>query len=67
MLRIFSRIIFKEIWNGTEKKKENLEKIQNLKDQAIHYLYQAQQILKKYFSLDSPHFVRIQLKLKNTE
>lgn len=47
--------------------KENTALSRNLKKQAIHYSQQALEIVKTYFSENSPHAQRIQLKLQTLE
>lgn len=47
--------------------KRDLQKAKELKSQSIFYLKQALEIIRTYFSKDSPHLERILLKIKNSE
>jgi hypothetical protein len=50
-----------------EKNKGYTEQAHTFRTQAISYLKQALDIVKTHFLKDSPHIVRIEMKLKKIE
>lgn len=65
VLESLTELYMKKSMHATQE--VNMEQSQDFKNQAINYLKQALDIIRKYFPEDSPHKMRIQAKLKNFE
>lgn len=64
-LEILADFYLKQAEEATWEK--DIQKSQDLKERSIYYLRQANEIVKKHFSMNSPQVIRIQSKLNKIE